>query len=182
MNDRDDFAWDLYIELRKEIVASQGVRAQIIGFKITFVTATAGLIVAFKPSDGSSPNLSLLVIPAVAAVFFDFLIVSYSIGIKRLGHYCRHYLEPIVKGHARWPEGEHLWEAFMALPAVRQRFAYLGVIGLTSLAVVAACIGLFVTVAARYATPMVLALVVLFSFDAYAYVRQPARFSGEKIS
>ena len=37
-----DFAWNLTVELRKELVELQRLRAQVVGFKITFVsTATA---------------------------------------------------------------------------------------------------------------------------------------------
>ena len=181
MTESDDFSWKLYCELRKELVAAQALRAQIIGFKITFVTAAAGLIAALSPSDEAAPDPALLVIPALAAIFFDFLIVSYSIGIKRLGHYCRHYLEPNIRERTGWPEGDRLWEEFMALPETRQRFASLGVIGLTGIAVLAACAALLATSRAGVALPGVLILVVLFGFDAYAYVWQPRRFSGGRI-
>jgi len=40
----DSLAWNLFIELRKELVESQKIRAQIIGFKITFVSAAIALI------------------------------------------------------------------------------------------------------------------------------------------
>ena len=46
MADDKDFCWELYLELRREIVESQKLRTQIVGFKITLVSAGVGLIVA----------------------------------------------------------------------------------------------------------------------------------------
>ena len=68
----NDFYFNLLIELRKEVIESQKIRAQVIGFKITFVSAGIGVIIA---------NLEklppvLLAVPAFAAIFFDFLIDS----------------------------------------------------------------------------------------------------------
>ena len=39
--------WDLFVEPRKEIIESQKIRAQIIGFKITFISA--GIAALFSP-------------------------------------------------------------------------------------------------------------------------------------
>ena len=72
--------FDLFIELRKELVESQKIRSQIIGFKITFISAAAAFIKVFQAS--FSPYI--LCVLAFAAIFFDFLINSYSFSIKRL--------------------------------------------------------------------------------------------------
>lgn len=77
--------WQLFVELRKEIVESQKIRAQIIGFKITFISSGIGLIIAGR----NTVPQTLLIVPALAAIFFDFLIQSYSFSIKRIGRYCR---------------------------------------------------------------------------------------------
>ena len=86
-------AWKMICELRQEIREAQKIRTQIIGIKIAFVSAAFGFI--FK--DGSptvgSPASQLLLIPAFAAIFFDYLIISYGFSIKRIGYYCRHLYE-----------------------------------------------------------------------------------------
>ena len=64
--DKVNLAWNLFVELRKELVESQKIRAQVIGFKITFVSAAVGLI---GTNIDRIPNI-LLVIPAFAAIFF----------------------------------------------------------------------------------------------------------------
>jgi len=47
VNDKTgDLTWRLFVELRKELVDSQKVRAQAIGFKITFVSTVTGIIVS----------------------------------------------------------------------------------------------------------------------------------------
>jgi len=99
-------ALKLLEELRKEIIASQQTRTQIIGFKIAFVSAGLGLI-------GANINtipIQLLIIPAFAAIFFDLLINSYSISIKRIGYYCRIYIEPILRESSGWSKEIPLWE------------------------------------------------------------------------
>ncbi len=41
-----EFLLALFTELRKELVESQKIRAQILGFKITFVATAVGLIMS----------------------------------------------------------------------------------------------------------------------------------------
>ena len=94
MADGGSVAWDLFVELRKELVALQGIRARVIGFKITLVSAGVGIIVA-NLKGGVPP--ALLVVPAFAAMFFDLLMHSYSFSIKRTGYYCRKHLEPLIR-------------------------------------------------------------------------------------
>ncbi len=92
-HDEYELALDLMVELRKEIIEAQRIRAQVVGFKITFVSASIGLILA---NSDKVPN-KLLIIPALAAIFFDLLLNSYSFSIKRIGSYLREYFEPILK-------------------------------------------------------------------------------------
>jgi hypothetical protein len=44
--------FDLLVELRKELIESQKIRAQIIGFKITFISAAAAIIGVKLSSNG----------------------------------------------------------------------------------------------------------------------------------
>lgn len=90
---RQQLAWNLFVEVRKEILEYQKTRTQVIGFKITFVTAGVGLIVA--NTDKVSTRLFLL--PALAAIFFDLLVISQNFAIKRAGYYCLKHVEPIIR-------------------------------------------------------------------------------------
>ena len=114
-----DFYWILLIELRKEVIESQKIRAQVIGFKITFVSAG----IAVNPE--KLPPV-LLAVPAFAAIFFDFLIESYSFSIKRIGYYCRNHLEPCIRSCLQLDESFLLWEEFMHQPGAGQVFAIVG--------------------------------------------------------
>ena len=126
-----NLAWNLFVEARREILENQKIRTQVIGFKITFVSAGIGLIAA--NSEKISPTL--LVVPAFAAIFFDFLITSYSFAIKRTGFYCRNHIEPIIRESYDWPEKYYLWEEFMRQPHAKQGLAFKGNIGITILAI-----------------------------------------------
>lgn len=128
--DKSQLAWDLFVELRKELVESQKMRAQMIGFKITFVTSA----VAVAAANIEKVPPILLVIPAFAAVFFDFLISSYSFSIKRTGYYVRTHIEPILFESSRWPQETPLWEQFMAHHSNRQNLSFWGNLGTTLLA------------------------------------------------
>lgn len=139
MDSKTQIAWKLYEELRKEILESQRIRAQIIGFKITFVSATVGLIVA----NHDTVPLELLAIPALASIFFDLLVNSNSISIKRNGRYSRKFLEPKLRVYSGWSENEPLWEEFMANPSNRQSLSMIGNLGVTALTLLAAGGGLY---------------------------------------
>jgi hypothetical protein len=103
-----DLAWNLFVELRKEIVETQKIRAQVIGFKITFTSTAIGIIIA-----GSAKwPIELLVLPAFAAVFFHTLIASYGIGIKRMGVYCHRILEPVLRKTTAPSDCFLLWHEF----------------------------------------------------------------------
>ncbi|MCP4049229.1 MAG: hypothetical protein GY730_00785, partial [bacterium] len=125
---KKDILWSLLLELRKELVESQKIRTQIIGFKITFVTAAIGVIATkvitpdiIKGHDAAIYR-SLFIIPAFAAIFFDFLIYSYSFSIKRIGSYCRYIIEPQIKSFCEiGPDDDFpLWEEFIDVPAAKQ--------------------------------------------------------------
>ena len=107
-----DFLWSLFIELRKELVESQKIRAQILGFKVTFVATAVGLIMSSL--DFLDP--ALLVIPSFAAICFDFIIYSYSFSIKRIGMYCREYIEPNLKRTLVLPDDFVLWQRYLRDP------------------------------------------------------------------
>jgi len=131
---RADLAWNIIVELRGELKEAQKIRAQIIGVKIAFVAAAAGFIVGA----GGQPNYDLVIVPAVASIFFDYLIVSYGVSIKRIGYYCRTYLEPKLRDESKWPEDEPLWEEAMSQRPMRQHFAGFGNIGMSALVVIPA--------------------------------------------
>ena len=106
MENRLDLYWNLYTELRKEVIESQKIRAQVVGFKITFVSASIGLL---SSNLDKIPKASL-VIPAIASIFFDFLINSYRFAIKRIGYYLKENLEPEIKIESKLPDEFLLWQ------------------------------------------------------------------------
>ena len=134
-----EHAWRMIAELRIELRESQKIRSQIIGVKIAFVATSLGFVVGGK----NGPQYTLLLVPAFAAPFFDFLIISYGISIKRIGFYCRTYLEPKIREDVCWPSDEPLWEEAMELKEMRQSFARFGNIGLTTIMVFPAAIYLW---------------------------------------
>ena len=121
-------AWKMICELRQEVREAQKIRAQIIGVKIAFISASFAFIFGAK-----SPQLELLVIPAFTAVFFDFLIIGYGYSIKRIGYYCRNYLEPKLRQETNWPDEDPLWEEAMGSKIMRQHFSRAGNIGMTTI-------------------------------------------------
>ena len=108
--------WNLYTELRKEIIESQKIRAQVIGFKITFVSASIGLL---SSNLDKIPKVSLIA-PAIASIFFDFLINSYSFSIKRIGYYLKEQLDPEIKAESKLPDEFMLWQNFLKDPKTGQ--------------------------------------------------------------
>jgi len=164
-NGKEFKVFDLFIELRKELVESQKIRSQIIGFKITFVSAAAAFIGVLQAS--FSPYT--LCVPAFAAIFFDFLINSYSFSIKRLGYYIRYYLEPSLHEVYRWPEKAGyktdqefvLWERFLTAYNTSQRLAFIGNIGITSVVSLIAVIGLWNVMYNWYVYTLLLIFLIL---------------------
>ncbi len=162
-----DFYWNLLIELRKEVVESQKLRAQIIGFKITFVSAGIGVIAA---NIDKLPRY-LLAIPALASIFFDLLIESYSFSIKRIGFYCRTYVEPVIREHSQLDSTFLLWEEFMQKPEAKQIFTTVGNLGLTCLAVVPAVIALFISFRWTLSVPAIALLLAFLFYDVHTFIR-----------
>ncbi|MEM9134065.1 MAG: hypothetical protein AAGA59_08195 [Actinomycetota bacterium] len=139
MAEAQNLAWDLLVELRKEIVELQRLRAQTVGLKITAVGAGVGLIVA----NSNSVGLELLAIPAIAALFFDLLSNGYGIRVKRIGSYIGEHLEPQLKVRGGWDDPQRpLWEQHMKDTAVRQWYTFYGQFGLSLIASIAATWGL----------------------------------------
>jgi hypothetical protein len=140
-NQQLKIAWGLFVELRKEILESEKIRAQIIGFKITFLSAAVGLILANQ----QTAPLWLLFIPALASTLFDFLINSYDISINRLAYYTRTHIEPQLCDVSGWNRAHPMWEEFMAQPSNRILFDHLGNLGLTALIMVSAGFAMSIT-------------------------------------
>ena len=157
--------WDLFVELRKEIIESQKIRAQIIGFKITFISTAIGLVLA-SSNRGSQMTL---IVPAFAAIFFDFLIQSYSFSIKRIGRYCRENLEPVI-----FPQNAGVsfssWEEFMSSPQNRQSYSMIGNLGITILAVVPAIAALFSPFRLPVSLPILFVLIIFLTIDGVCFL------------
>jgi hypothetical protein len=170
-----DFAWNLMVELRKELVETQRIRSQVIGFKITFVSTAIGVIAA----NLDKVSLQLLVIPAFAAIFFDLLINSYGYSIKRIGFYCRNYIEPNLKtmlvDSSNWLAEMPLWEEFLAKDKFRQNLGLWGNLGITGLAVVVAVIALVIQFDWQFSTPLLIILAISFIYDVAAFLRTDKR-------
>jgi hypothetical protein len=181
-----DLAWKLMVELRKELVASQKIRVQVMGFKIAFVSTGLGLIVAYI---GKVP-IYVLAIPAITAMFFDYSINSYSFSIKRIGYYIRKEIEPKLRKHTGWPDDSLLWEQFMCENRAKQHYSIIGNLGLTALAVVAA---FYVALFPFNSTPatyvniftsiaLLTFIVVFFVIDIKTHLRVREAFQDDKCS
>ena len=180
MNELQNTLWNVLTELRKEILLAQEIRARYVNFKITFVSACVGLIFA----NIEKVNSNLLLIPAIAAIFFDLLINSYSISTKRIGFYCRHYLEPGLLPKHVLPANFRFWEAFVHQPALKQSFSFFGNLGLTAIIVFFAAGNALYTMGAAVGGNVAVALIVLFVVDVYAHfhpTRKIARLTRPEI-
>lgn len=155
-------AWNMIADLRTEVREAQKIRTQMIGIKITFVTASFGFIFGSR-----FPIYELLFVPAFASIFFDYLIVSYGISIKRIGYYCRTYLEPKLRTHVDWPKEHPFWEEAMSAPSMKQHFASAGNLGISFLTVAAASLIVLYRSASWPAGVTILILLALLSFDVY---------------
>jgi hypothetical protein len=177
--DPSALVWDMMVELRKEILEGQKIRAQIVAVKVTFVSAAFGVIAA---NLDKKIHLSTLAAPACAAIFFDFLIASYSFSIKRIGYYLCEYLEKkVLQRCYSWPEGMLLWQDFLNLSKSKhglslsgQSLALLGNVGMTALATTLGGLGLWFG-EPRLSLYMRIGLIVLlgvfFVASVYAYLR-----------
>lgn len=156
-----NFAWNLTVELRKELVELQRLRAQVVGFKITFVsTATAVIAANLDKVPGY-----LLAIPSFAAMFFDFLICNYSNSIKRIGSYCHEHLEGLIKNLPDLPESFVAWEEHLRTSEVKQTQAIIGNLGITFLSFIVGIIGLSIQFKWYFSIPFIIVLIVLFLYD-----------------
>lgn len=155
-------AWNMIADLRTEVREAQKIRTQMIGIKITFVTASFGFIFGSR-----FPIYELLFVPAFASIFFDYLIVSYGISIKRIGYYCRTYLEPKLRVQVDWPKDHPFWEEAMSAPSMKQHFASAGNVGISFLTVAAASLIVLYRSPTWPAGVTILILLALLSFDVY---------------
>lgn len=169
--DKVTIAWNLLVELRKELVESQKIRTQVIGFKITFVSAAIGLI---GTNVDKVPKI-FLVIPAFAAIFFDFLINSYSFSIKRIGFYIREYLEPLIKNTCQFPDDFLLWEETLKSTKNKQSLSFIGHFGITLLAMGLALVALFLPFRPILSSILLIILTFFLAFDLWAF-KSPYRF------
>lgn len=110
-----------------------------------------------------------LIVPAFAAIFFDFLIQSYSFSIKRIGRYCRENLEPIM-----FPKNVGVsfvsWEQFLSSPENRQSYSTIGNLGITLLAVIPAIAVLFSPFRLAVSLPILFALIGFLAIDGVCFV------------
>jgi hypothetical protein len=165
-----DIIWNLFIELRKELLEAQKIRAQVIGFKITFISAAIGLLVAnLKTLDSA-----LLVLPVFASVFFDFIIYSYSFSIKRIGSYTREHIEPFLKRHGHAPKKFIMWQEFLTQPKTKQNLSLYGNFGLTILAAVIGIIALFFPFRPLISASLIIVVIIFLIMDVLAY-RSPIK-------
>ncbi len=181
-NHEREILWGYLTELRKELVESQKIRTQVIGFKITFVTA----LIAFISSKFLSEYEEgiefdqlyyyLLLIPVAASLFFDFLIYSYSFSIKRIGLYIKHVLEPKLKDSCS-DFKDAFWQEFLDNDFTKQRLATTGNLGLTIVTAVIALVPIVLISKDFYFSIIIaITIVVLLGVDAYA-MRAPDRLT-----
>lgn len=170
-----ELAWNLITELRKETLESQRMRTQVIGFKITFLSAAIGFIYANKDKIPPESFDILLIIPAFAAIFFDYLIISYSISIRRIGLYCKRHLERQLKDETSMHKGFCFWEDFFETKQMRPSLAIFANLGITLLAL-APTVGVLLR---AYHPLITFALIVLLMYDVAAFL-VPGNITREK--
>lgn len=170
-----EFAWNLYAELRRELTSLQTIRAQVIGLKITFVSATIGLIAANL--DKVSPLVFLM--PGLASISFDMLVHSYSLSIKRTGFYNRCTLEPILRAGYAFPSKYFLWEEFMVTPQAQRNLACFGTVGITLLPLLVGVIVLFIHYDWGFALLFTSGVAAFFAWDIYE-MRKPGEFARSR--
>lgn len=171
-----ELAWNMMVELRKELIELQKLRTQVVGFKITFVSAS---IVAIAANFDKIP-IQLLSVPAFAAIFFDFVIANASISIKRIGQYCLTNLEPVLTENTKnWPPSKKLWHSYLEgkKSIQRQLLAQVGNLGITTIAVIAGTFALRSTPDWKYSLPLFYILLIFFAYDLFQMYR-----SGKPLS
>jgi hypothetical protein len=167
-----NLAWNLLVELRKEVTELQRIRSQVIGFKITFVSAGIGVIAA----NIDKVPTQLLSVPAFAAIFFDLLIANTSYSIKRIGKFCRDNIEKVLKDYpTNWPENLPLWENYVKDQLKkdekwRHRLAPFGNLGITGLSVLVALFSLLIPFPSTWQLPWLLLATLLGIFFIYDFI------------
>lgn len=162
-----DRVWDQLEELHKEVIERQKTRAQIIGFKIT---AVAGGLAVLSSLHGQIPS-ALLLLPAFAAIFFDFLITGQNVGIKRIGFYIATELEPFLRRSGAWPESVLCWEEYMSRHAIKQSYSLVGNLGFTLLIAIGASTAFAVSSPTYESIPVISVLVAFLLYDTLAFLR-----------
>lgn len=162
--------WNLFVELRKELLEAQKIRSQVLGFKFTFISVAVGLLVA----NIEDIDNALFVLPAFAAIFFDFIIYSYSFSIKRIGCYTRDYIEPALISQGVVPNDFVMWQKFLTQPKTKQNLAMFGNMGVTFLAVLIGVVALFNPFNQFLSPALIVALLLFVVLDYMAY-RLPKR-------
>lgn len=165
-----DIVWNYFVELRKELLEAQRIRAQVIGFKFAFITTSMSLMVA----NVDKLNNVIFVLPAFAAIFFDFIIYSYSFSIKRIGCYVRDHIEPVLVQSDDLPSDFVMWQKFLTQPKTRQNLAHYGNIGVTMLAAAIGVIGLILSFDPIPSSCLLLALSAFIVMDLLAF-REPQK-------
>jgi hypothetical protein len=166
MSELSRMLWNIFVELRKEILLAQETRAKYVNFKITFVSACIGLI--FANLDKLDSNL--LLIPAIAAIFFDLLINSYTISTKRIGFYCRHYIEPGLLQQSSIPKEFKFWESYINQANLKQSFSLFGNVGLTLIIILLAAGNAIRTLGLKIGGTIAFILIVFLAIDVYAHL------------
>ena len=164
-----EIIWNYLVELRKELLESQKIRAQIIGFKITFISAVFGFL--FSNLD-KKIDTAMFVIPALSAIFFDFLINSYTFSIKRIGGYIREHLEPFLTG---LPPNFIYWQNYLTQPKTKQHLSSYGNLGLTILSMIVAIIALFNPYRMWISLTLLITLIIFLVFDVISFYK-PDKF------
>jgi uncharacterized membrane protein len=162
-----DTIWSYFVELRKELLQAQKIRAQVIGFKVTFVATAFGFLFA---NLDKHLDKALFVVPALAGVFFDFVINSYSFSIKRIGSYVRFHIEPALKQSNDVPNHFVMWQQFLTQPKTRQNLAHYGNLGMTLLSVGIAVVGLFSPFQTGISSILLAILLVFVVADIFSYL------------
>ena len=153
--EKEPICWKMFVELRQQVLQNQRTRVQIMGFKLTFVSASIGLII----SNAASIPLILLAVPAIAAVFFDLMIAANSFRIQRLAFYIRNHLEPQIRNTFEFADDKLLWQEFLSQKYSKSYILFSGNLGITFLTVVAALFGIFLEFHVIY-SPLLLIVVI----------------------
>lgn len=161
-----DIIRDYFVELRKELLEAQKIRAQVIGFKITLVSAAFGFLLA----NANKLDAAMFVLPAVSAVFFDFLINSYTFSIKRIGTYIREQVERAFAESRGIPKDFIWWQDYLTQPRTKQNLAHYGNLGLTVLSAIIAVIALFFPFRMGISQTMIAIILISLVFDVLSFL------------